>query len=204
MKDKRAKIVMIVMCAVALLGFSAWLLHNTLKSAQTRAISEGGFEYYTPTYLPEGVEIKKRQLFIQKYKSGGDPYGRTITNTRVYLSFRDVNNVYAIRQRSISHYKDASTFIATNDTSYDPSSRSPSCKAVVSNATKYRLCHWYDYGDRYSVYEIRFILSSTAIDVELASPNNRVLSEQEIKRFVLSFTPGDPNELMIRESFGGA
>ena len=94
--------------------------------------------------------------------------------------------------------------MGTDANNYDAASASPTCKVVRTDNPTYRLCHWYDYGDTYSVYEMRFIKGATAIDISLNSPDKRVLSESEVTRFVTSFKPGDPNDLELREITGGA
>ena len=162
------------------------------------------FTYYTPTYLPPGVSIAKRTLFIQNYQSGGDPFGKTVTDKSVTLSFRDVDNVYSIHERSATQYQDIiSERIQTSDSNFDASSIKPTCRQMTtSKKISYRLCHWIDY-DRYSVYEMNFVRDDTWISVQMNTTKDQPFKLSDLNSFIDSFQPGNTRELTVKTIQGG-
>ncbi len=128
-----------------------------------------GFKYYEPSYLPPNISIKAERVAI---------VGETVS---VEQNFRTEDWVYSIHQ-----YKAEGTIGGANQ-DYDPTSVSPTCSLnTSSNNTRYRVCHWIDYG-RIDVQQIKLIKDTTFIDVQIPSDLDNPISLQDIDKFVDSF-----------------
>lgn len=143
------------------------------------------FTYYEPSYLPRGVSIKAERISINKYAP-----------TQVEQNFRTEDWVYSIRE-----YK-ANEAIGTAQQNYDEKSINPTCNTKTSSAmTKYRLCHWIDYG-KIDVHEIKFAKGGTFINAQIPTKTNQEVSEEEIDRFVDSFEKKNTIGLPVLRSSG--
>lgn len=144
-----------------------------------------GFKYYEPSYLPKDVSIKAKRISINKYAP-----------TQVEQNFRTEDWVYSIRE-----YK-ATDSIGTAEQNYDAKSIKPTCNIEISSKmTKYRLCHWIDYG-KIGVHEIKFTKDGTFINAQIPTKTSEVISIDEINKFVDSFSKKSTIGLPVLRSSG--
>lgn len=186
---------------VLVLGISGWGIYSYQNSPGYLISKYGqGATYFVPNYLPAGVDIKRRTLFLTEFREGGDPDGKLVHLVSVSLSFRDVDNVYGINEYPSSQ-SDEKSLTAEID-NYSTLSATPTCKQSRASADMpFRLCHWIDY-DRYDVYEMKFVKDKTYIWVELMANKGTTMSESELQHFVGSFEPANPSNLTVRRSSG--
>lgn len=169
-------IVMVVVLLVLAIGFVIFRIFNPTV----------GFTYYEPSYLPPGVSINAKRISINKYAPA-----------QVEQNFRTEDWVYSIRE-----YK-AREEIGTAAQNYDAKSTKPTCNIETSpKMTKYRLCHWIDYG-KIDVHEIKFIKDGTFINAQIPTNTTEVISVGEINKFVDSFDKKSTLGLPVLRS-GGA
>lgn len=172
---RKRGILTIIIALVLGMGFVAYYTFNPPV----------GFAYYEPAYLPAGVSIKAKRIAINRYAP-----------TQVEQNFRTEDWVYSIRE-----YK-ANAGIGTAGQNYDQKSVKPTCNIETSPAmTKYRLCHWIDYG-KIDVHEIKFVKSGTFINAQIPSKTSQAISIQEIGRFVDSFNKKSTAGLPVLRSSG--
>ena len=186
-------------CVILVVCFGYFIASQTVN---LRALASAKLTYYKPTHLPAGINIVRKTLFEQKYQSGGDPFGKILTNTSITLSYRMVDNVYSINESTFGS-DDKQQILASDGQNYDPTSKKPTCKQVTTPGSKlYRLCHWVDY-DKYSVYETKFFIGDEFIDSRMETDLSRTLNKSELNAFVDSFVKSDPNELTLDSYTGG-
>ena len=172
---KKSTILTIIVSLVLVIGFVVFRIFNP----------NVGFTYYEPSYLPPGISIKAKRISINKYAP-----------TQVEQNFRTEDWVY-----SISEYK-ASEEIGSTEQNYDEKSTKPTCNIETSPAmTKYRLCHWIDYG-KIDVHEIKFIKGGTFINAQIPTKTSEVISVEDIDKFVDSFNKKSTIGLPVLRSSG--
>lgn len=145
-----------------------------------------GFTYYEPSYLPARTSIKARQIYLFV------PSSRFM----VEQNFRTENWIY-----SISEYKtDSGIGSAMQD--YDAKSVKPTCNINTTPVkTRYRLCHWIDYG-KIDVHEVRFYKGETFVRSFIPTELSQEISIQEIEKYIDSFSPKSTIGLPVLRSNG--
>jgi hypothetical protein len=154
----------IIILVVALVIY--WIAHTFFPSL--------GFTYYEPTYLPPGVSIKERRIDI--YHNN---------NKTAEMNFRTVDWVYSLAE----YPSEGNNNLGTARQNFSVDSIKPTCSLLTTpQKTKYRLCHWVDYG-HYSVYEVRFTHGGTYMWGRLVENLSTKLGPTEIGKFIDSFQP---------------
>ncbi len=146
------------------------------------------FTYYAPSYLPPGIAIKEKRVSITD--DGTNRF------ESVDLNFRTEDWVYSIMEYKASR----SDSIGTADQKYNEKSVKPTCSIYKTpNWTKYRLCHWVDYG-KIGVQEVKFKKGSTFINAMIPTDPKKPASVDEITKFVNSFKRKSINGIPIERS----
>lgn len=163
LSKKRSKKQLFLAILIAVILIIGWFVFRWLNPSV-------GFAYFEPSYLPPNVSIKAKRISINSYAP-----------THVEQNFRTEDWVYSISESK------ADESIGSADQNYDDKSTKPTCIIEISPAkTRYRLCHWIDYG-KIDVHEVKFIKDGTFINAQIPTTTNEKISVEEIGKFVDSF-----------------
>lgn len=178
--------VIVVILAVSSIWFYSWYTNPYRQAAK-----EVGTTYLSPSYLPPGVTIAKKILFHNTvYPS----------LSSIVLSFRNVDNVYAIYQGMADQPIAEATTSLTN---FDSTSIKPTCRQMNTQKNQsYRLCHWVDYGT-YSVFETTMMIDHRWVQAKINTTPDKPFSVDDISRFVDSFESRSITDLPVTIVNGG-
>lgn len=158
---KKRVVVLFMLILVLMIAYAVFRVYNPRVN----------FAYFEPSYLPPNISIKEKRISI------------TEGYIRVEQNFRTEDWVYAIEEDSAGQ----STAIGDADQNYNPKSIKPTCMIQKTPAqTRYRLCHWIDYG-RIDVHEITFIKDGTRIYSQMPSKTDQNITIDQIEKYIDSF-----------------